>query len=141
MSEVRPKKVLLVCTHNSVRSQMAEAFLRSMAEDRFIVHSAGIEPTGVDPTVVRVMGEVDIDISGWMSKNIDEFASQRFDCVLTLCEGARRSCPDFPGPTNRLHWDLPDPASAAGTPEEQLEFFRGIRDRIRELVTDFLSTH
>lgn len=141
MSEVRPKKVLLVCTHNSVRSQMAEAFMRSMAADRFIVHSAGTEPTGVDPTVVRVMGEVDIDISGWMSKSIVEFVGQRFDCVLTLCDSARQSCPDFPGAADRLHWDLPDPGSAAGTPEEQLELFRGIRDRIRELVTDFLSTH
>ena len=135
------KKVLVICTHNSVRSQMAEAFFHAGAADRFTVHSAGTEPGSIDPRTVQVMNEVGIDLSGRMAKDVSEFVGQRFDTVITVCESARQACPDFPGLAEKLHWNLSDPKAAAGTPEEQLAQFRTIRDAVKTLVAEFLKTH
>ena len=141
MTPARPKRVLVICTHNAVRSQMTEAFLLARASDRFNTHSAGTNPTRVDPRTVQVMRELGIDVSQCMAKSLDQFITQRFDFVITVCSQADRTCPGFPGPVQVIHWDLPDPASAPGTPEEQLNLFRQVRDRISALVDDFINTH
>ena len=141
MSPHLPKRVLVICTHNAVRSQMAEAFFLVQAPDRFNVHSAGTNPIRVDPRTVQVMREVGVDISSAMSKSLDEFVRQRFDYVITVCSDADRTCPGFPGPVEISHWDLPDPASVHGKPEDQIAVFRQVRDRIRDLVADFIKTH
>ncbi len=141
MSAAQSKKVLVICTHNSARSQMAEAFFHAGAADRFTVHSAGIEPGSIDPRTVQVMNEVGIDLSGCQAKDLREFVGQRFDTVITVCESARQACPDFPGLAEKLHWNLPDPKAASGTPEEQLAQFRVLRDAVKDLVAEFLKTH
>ncbi len=131
-------RVLFICTHNSARSQMAEAFLRQFAGDSFEVESAGLEPAAqVNPLVVAAMAEVGIDLSGKKPQSVfDLFRAGRiYDYVITVCdaEGEGR-CPIFPGLTRRWHWPFPDPASVTGTPEEQLEQVRAIRDQIRQHV-------
>ena len=141
MGPVLPVKILVVCTHNAVRSQMAEAFFRSHAADRFTTHSAGTDPTQVDPRTIQVMNEVGIDLADYTAKSIKEFVGQHIHYVITVCEQARQSCPNFPGALEKLHWDLPDPQTASGTPEEQLDFFRSIRYTIRKNVNAFLATH
>jgi len=126
------KSVLILCTGNSARSQMAEGLLRSIAGDRFEVVSAGLRPSVVRPEAIAVMGEIGIDISGHRSKSVDEFAGRNFDYVLTVCDSARDACPVFPGSTRRVHWSFEDPAQTAGADEVRLAAFRRIRDQIRE---------
>ena len=133
-------KVLFVCVHNSARSQIAEAWLKSMAGDHFEVYSAGIEPGELNPVVVTAMAEVGIDISGNKTKSIAEVlaAGHHFDYAITVCDDAQaESCPIFPGPVKRLHWSIPDPHSVLGTTEEKLIFVRGIREQIRQLVAEW----
>jgi arsenate reductase len=126
------KTVLILCTGNSARSQMAEGLLRHDAGDRFEVASAGTQPNRVRPEAIAVMKEIGIDISGHRSKSIDEFASRDFDYVLTVCDNAKESCPIYPGYGNRLHKGFEDPAAVEGSNEEKLAAFRKVRDEIRQ---------
>lgn len=136
----KKKRVLILCTGNSARSQMAEGLLRRDAGDQFEVFSAGVEPTEVRPLAKKAMSEVGIDISGQRSKSIDEFAGQEFDYVITVCDNANQQCPMFPGKTKRIHWSIDDPAAAEGNEEEQLYIFRRVRDELREKLRQFVAT-
>ena len=133
------KRVLILCTGNSARSQMAEGLLRNDAGDRFEVESAGTKPSQVRPEAIAVMKEVGIDISGHRSKSVDEFAGRAFDYVLTVCDNAKESCPIFPGHANRLHHNFDDPATAQGSEEQRLVVFRLVRDEIRTYLKDSAS--
>lgn len=126
------QRVLILCTGNSARSQMAEGLLRHDAGDRFEVFSAGTKPTQVRSEAIAVMQELGIDISGHRSKSVDEFAGQDFDCVVTVCDNAKASCPIFPGNTKRIHWSLDDPAAVEGSEEHRLAAFRRVRVELRE---------
>jgi len=131
------KKVLFICVHNSARSQMAEAFLNLICPDHFEAHSAGLEPGTLNPLAVEAMREVGIDISGKKTQAVfDVFKNgQFFPYVITVCdESSAQRCPIFPGITHRLHWSFPDPSALTGTPEEQLEGTRKIRDQIRARI-------
>lgn len=128
------QRVLFLCTHNSARSQMAEGLLRSLGGDRFEVHSAGTEATGVRPLAIEAMRELGIDISEQTSKTLDPYVDQRFDHVITVCDDANESCPIFPNATQRLHWSLPDPSKATGTKEQQLHAYRTVRDQLRTRI-------
>jgi arsenate reductase len=121
------KKILILCTGNSARSQMAEGLLRHDAGDRFDVASAGTKPGRVRPEAIAVMNEIGIDISGHRSKSVEEFTGESFDYVLTVCDNARENCPVFPGHGKRLHHGFDDPAT--------LEDFRRVRDEIRIYLT------
>jgi len=125
------KKVLILCTGNSARSQMAEGLLRHDAGDQFEAASAGVAPTQVRPEAIEAMREISIDISGHRSKAVDEFMGQEFDYVITVCDNANEQCPTFPGKTQRIHWSFQDPASAQGNNEARLAMFRRVRDEIR----------
>jgi arsenate reductase len=125
------KRVLILCTGNSARSQMAEGLLRCDAGDRFEVFSAGIKPSHVRPEAIAVMRELGIDISGHRSKSVEEFAGQSFDYVLTVCDNARESCPIFSGGAVIIHRSFEDPASLEGPEEQRLALFRRVRDEIR----------
>jgi arsenate reductase (thioredoxin) len=131
--------VLILCTGNSARSQMAEGLLRHDAGDRFDVSSAGTHPSSVRPEAIAVMREIGIDISGHRSKSVDEFASRNFDYVLTVCDQAKESCPIYPGHGNRLHHSFEDPAAAGGSDENKLTAFRSVRDEIRTYLREFTS--
>ena len=131
------KTVLILCTGNSARSQMAEGLLRHDAGDRFEVFSAGTRPSSVRPEAIAAMREVDIDISGHRSKSIDEFAARSFDYVLTVCDNAKESCPIFPGHGNRIHHSFEDPAAIQGSDTEKQAMFRRVRDQIREYLRGF----
>lgn len=126
------QRVLVLCTGNSARSQMAEGWLRHLAGERFEVFSAGTKPSVVNPLAIRVMAEADVDISGQRSKSLNEYLSQPFDYVITVCNQAAEACPVFLGPARRVHWSFPDPAVATGTEDERLAVFRQVRDAIRE---------
>lgn len=125
------KRVLILCTGNSARSQMAEGLVRHFAGDRFEVASAGVSPTQVRPEAIAVMRELGIDISRHRSKSVDEFAGQQFDYVITVCDNANEQCPIFPGNTTRIHWSFDDPAAAEGDEQSRLAVFRRVRDEIR----------
>ncbi len=129
------QRVLFLCTGNSARSQMAEGLLRHMAGDRFEVFSAGTRPAGLNPNAVKAMAEIGIDISRSRSKSVDEFAAQKFDYVLTVCDNAKEQCPIFPGNGNRVHRSFEDPAAAP--PDQQLAVFRKVRDQIAEWLREF----
>ncbi len=131
------QRVLILCTGNSARSQMAEGFLRHLAGDHFEVFSAGMKPAGLNPNVVKAMREVGIDISAHRSKSVDEFAGQQFDYVFTVCDSARESCPVFPGSGKRLHESFEDPAAAPA--DQQLAVFRKVRDQIRAWLEEFIG--
>jgi len=131
------ERVLILCTGNSARSQMAEGLLRHAAGGRFEVESAGTRPGRVRPEAIAVMKELGIDISGHRSKHVEEFESQPFDYVLTVCDNARESCPVFFSDAKRLHQDFEDPAALQGTEEERLALFRRVRDEIRDYLKSF----
>jgi arsenate reductase (thioredoxin) len=124
------QRVLILCTSNSARSQMAEGWLRALAGDRFEVFSAGTHPSVVNPVAIEVMAERDIDISEQRSKSVNEFLGQPFDFVITVCDQAAEACPIFPGPAERVHWSFPDPAAVTGTEEEKHNAFRSVRDSL-----------
>ena len=134
------KKILVVCTGNSARSQMAEGLFRHYLGDRYEVQSAGTKPTQVRPEAIAVMGEMGIDISGHRSKSINEFMGQEFRYVITVCDNANESCPVFPGKTERIHWSFEDPAATQGTEEERKAAFRRIRDEIEARIKAFSRT-
>jgi arsenate reductase len=131
------KTVLILCTGNSARSQMAEGLLRHDAGDRFEVESAGTKPSQVRPEAIVVMKELGIDISGHRSKSVDEFAGRKFDYVLTVCDSAKESCPIFPGDANRLHRNFEDPALAEGSEAARLAVCRRVRDEMRSYLRTF----
>ncbi len=131
------KRVLILCTGNSARSQMAEGLLRHDDGELFEVESAGTKPSSVRPEAIAVMRELGIDISGHRSKNVSEFDGQDFDYVITVCESARETCPLFFGKAQRLHHDFEDPAAIAGTEEQRLVVFRRVRDELREFLAEF----
>ena len=136
----RKSKVLILCTGNSARSQMAEGLFRYAGGNRYEVFSAGTKPSMVRPEAIAVMHEIGIDISGHRSKSVDEFAGQELDLVITVCDNAKESCPIFPGATQRLHWPFDDPAAVAGSEEQRLAAFRSIRDQIQARIKLFLDS-
>jgi len=125
------KRVLILCTGNSARSQMAEGLLRHDSGERFDVESAGTKPGIVRPEAIAAMKELGIDISRHRSKHVDEFKGQQFDYVITVCDNANEQCPIFPGQTERIHWSFEDPAAVQGDAEARLAVFRRVRDEIR----------
>jgi arsenate reductase (thioredoxin) len=135
---VNKPRILFLCTHNSARSQMAEAFLRALAGDRFEVASAGTHATRVHPLAIRAMADVGIDLGGHVSKVVDELVTQRWDYVITVCDAANEACPVFPTKTSRVHWSFEDPAQATGSDDQRLEVFRRIRDQIKRRITDWI---
>jgi arsenate reductase len=134
------KRVLILCTGNSARSQMAEGILRQIAGDDFEVASAGVAPSHVRPEAIKVMGELGIDISGQRSKSVDKFLGQEFDFVITVCDNANEQCPVFPGKTKRIHWSFEDPAAVQGDEPARLAVFRRVRDEIKTRLQDFTQT-
>jgi len=136
------KRVLFVCVYNSARSQMAEAFLKQLAGDRFDVESAGLEPGKLNPTVVEVMKEVGIDISRNETKSAFDFYKQgkQYDYVVTVCDESQSgACPVFPGKGTRLHWGFDDPSGFIGSQEEKLAKTRDVRNQIEAKINDWLS--
>jgi arsenate reductase len=134
------KRVLILCTGNSARSQMAEGLLRHDAGGKFEVASAGVEPSHVRPQAIAAMREIGIDISRHRSKSVDEFARQEFDYVITVCDNAKERCPVFPGQTRRIHWSFDDPAAAEGDEAARLAVFRRVRDEIRTRLREFIAS-
>jgi arsenate reductase len=132
----RPR-VLFACTHNSARSQMAEAYLRAMAGDAFEALSAGTEATAIRPETVTVMEEVGIGLAGQRSKSIDEFRDSPIDWYITVCDDAREACPFLPGARASQHWSVADPAAIHGP--QRLEAFRAARDEVRRRVEQFVA--
>ncbi|MCL4417249.1 MAG: arsenate reductase ArsC [Actinobacteria bacterium] len=132
------KKILILCTGNSCRSQMAEGFFKHYRKD-WNIHSAGISPKGLNPLAVKVMLERDIDISGQTSDSIEKYINEDFDYVITVCDKARESCPVFPNAKESIHWSFEDPADAYGSYEEKISRFREIRNQIEEKIIDFLK--
>lgn len=137
------KRVLFICVHNSARSQMAEAFLRQMANDRFEVESAGLEPGKLNPVVVEVMNEIGIDISQNKTKSVFDFYKQgkQYDYVVTVCDESQAGkCPVFPGAGERLHWGFDDPSVFVGSWEDKLAKTREVRNKIEAKVKDWVNS-
>jgi arsenate reductase len=130
--------ILVLCTGNSARSQMAEGLFRHLLGSRFEVHSAGTKPSLVRPEAIAVMSELGIDISGHWSKSVDEFLDREFYYIFTVCDNARESCPVFHCKAERIHWSFEDPAAVEGDEETQLDAFRRIRDQIKHRVIQFV---
>jgi len=133
------KKVLFVCTGNSIRSQIAEGFLKTLGGDKWKVQSAGVLPSYVHPLAIRVMEEIGIDISYQTSKSLDKFLTEEFNYIITLCNHAASFCPSFPGQGKRLHWPFEDPIGAIGSTEERLVLFRKVRNEIKKRIEEFLA--
>ena len=131
------QRVLILCTGNSARSQMAEGILRQIAGASFEVESAGTNRSKVRSEAIDVMREIGIDITSHRSKSLDEFTAQPFDYVITVCDNANETCPIFSGNAVRFHWSFADPAAAEGSYDERLAAFRVIRDQIFDRLTDF----
>ena len=134
------KRLLILCTGNSARSQMAEGLFRHEAGDRFEVFSAGTKPSSVRPEAIAVMAEIGIDISGQRSKTVDEFLENAPDLLITVCDSARETCPVFPGRVERLHWPFEDPSALQGSEEERLAAFRRVRDQIHARIETYCRT-
>ncbi|MBN68818.1 MAG: low molecular weight phosphatase family protein [Gimesia sp.] len=134
------KRVLVLCTGNSCRSQMAEELWETLSEGEWQAESAGSKPSGyVHPLAIEAMRELDIDLSENTSKHLDQFTDQQFDLVVTVCDNAKESCPVFSGATQTLHWPFDDPADATGTDEEKMTTFRRVRDEIKTKIQSFLA--
>ncbi|MEP7284593.1 MAG: arsenate reductase ArsC [Chloroflexota bacterium] len=132
------QRVLILCTGNSARSQMAEGMLRHLADDQFEVFSAGSKPSVVNPLAIQVMAEHGIDIHQHRSKHLNEYLTQPFDYVITVCDNAAETCPVFPGRAQRIHWSFPDPAAIEGGEAEKLASFRQSRDAIEARMKSWL---
>lgn len=133
-------RLIILCTGNSCRSQMAEGFLRELADDLFDTQSAGMNPaTAVHPLATKVMAEIGIDISGNTCKHLNAFFNESIDTVITVCDHADQSCPVLPASTKRHHFSFPDPAAAEGTEEEKLVVFRQIRDDISRVLLAYVA--
>lgn len=134
------KRVLILCTGNSARSQMAEGLLRKIGGDKFEVESAGIAPSLVRPEAVEAMREIGIDVSGHRSKSADEFVGQNFDYIITVCDNAKETCPVFSGQATRIHQSFEDPPPEAALDyQSRLKIFRRVRDEIRDWLYLFVS--
>src|SRR5258708_2345602 len=132
--------VLILCTGNSARSQMAEGILRAAAGGLVEVHSAGSNPSGrVNPVAIAVMREIGIDLSAHTSKHMNTFLGEKITTVITVCGNADQACPLFPGQVNRHHWPFDDPARAKGTEAEQFEVFRRVRNEIRQSLEAYVA--
>jgi arsenate reductase len=132
------KKVLVLCTGNSCRSQIAEGYLKHFAGERAEIYSAGIETHGLNPMAVKVMSEDHLDISGHTSNHVDEYTSINFDYVITVCDNAKEACPYFPASVQQIHQSFPDPAKATGTAEQIHEEFVKVRDQIKVFAAEFV---
>jgi arsenate reductase len=133
--------ILILCTGNSCRSQIAEGYLRHFAGDRAQIYSAGVETHGVNPRAVAVMAEDGIDLSGHTSNHVNEYVNIPFDHVITVCDHAQERCPIFPGQAQRWHHNFPDPAKATGSEEEIMDEFRRVRAMIKNYCRDFVEDH
>lgn len=134
------KRVLILCTGNSCRSQMAEALWNHLGRGEWDARSAGSKPAGyVHPLAVTAMAELDIDLSRHESKSLEPFLDQSFDLVVTVCDNAHEACPAFPGARQTLHWPFDDPAHASGSDDEKLAVFRTVRDQIRARIERYLT--
>lgn len=130
------KKILFLCTENSARSQMAEAWGRKLLKDKAEVYSAGTKPSFLNPFAVKVMEEEGIDMSSHRSKHLKEYLDMQFDLVITLCDSAKEECPYFPNAKEVLHRSFEDPSSFKGSKEEKIEKFREVRDKIRDFILE-----
>ena len=135
------KNILVLCTGNSCRSQLAEGYLRHFAEGKANIYSAGIETHGVNPKAAQVMAEDHIDISSHTSNHVDEYQAIPFEAVITVCDNANQACPFFPGEIARFHHNFPDPAKATGTEEEIMNEFRSVRDLIKVYSENFIKNY
>ena len=134
------KRVLILCTGNSCRSQMAEALWESLGKGEWQSESAGSKPSGyVHPLAIEAMEELGVDISANSSKSLDQFRDEPFDLVVTVCDNAKESCPVFPGAAKTLHWPFDDPADATGSDEEKMAVFRRVRDEIKQRIQAYLN--
>jgi len=133
------KKILFLCTKNSVRSQMAEGLMNHLRADQFEAYSAGVEPLWVHPYAIEVMKEMGIDISKQRSKHLDEFKQIPFDYIVSLCDNAAATCPVFEGGGERIHHAFTNPADAKGTEEEKKNVFRKVRDELKDYILSFSS--
>lgn len=134
------QRVLILCTANSARSQIAEGLLRHLANDLFDVYSAGTKPSVVNPFAIRAMQARNIDISGHQSEHLDQYLTQTFDYVITVCDNAAETCPVFPGKAQRIHWSFPDPAAVAGDDDTILQSFITVRDDLESTLSEWLNT-
>lgn len=133
-SNAKKKKVLFICTHNSARSQMAEAFLNKLYGDSFEALSAGTEPADINPNAVEVMKEIGIDMNSHYSKSLNEFSGKKFDYIVTVCDKTKEKCPFFPGNAVHIHRGFENPAGYSGTKDEILDKFRKTRDEIKQWI-------
>lgn len=133
------KKILILCTGNSARSQMAEGLLKHITKGTYEVYSAGTKPSIVRPEAIKALSEIGIDISANRSKSVDEFETEEIDYILTVCDNARENCPYFPAKTRLVHHSFADPAAVVGNEETRLEAFRQIRDEINNYLPDFIA--
>ena len=132
------KKILVLCTGNSCRSQIAEGYLRHFAGDKAVIYSAGVETHGVNPKAIETMKEDGIDISQHTSNNIEEYRDIEFDFVITVCDNAKERCPFFPSNAKKFHYNFPDPAKATGTVQEIKQQFRNVRQLIKNYAAAFV---
>ncbi|KIC96205.1 arsenate reductase ArsC [Flavihumibacter solisilvae] len=135
------KKILVLCTGNSCRSQIAEGYLKSFAGNKADIYSAGVETHGVNPRAVKTMSEDGIDISGQTSNNVSEYRDIDFDYVITVCDNAREHCPHFPSNSLTFHHNFPDPAKATGPEIEIMKQFASVRDQIKSYCKSFVEDH
>ncbi|WP_374442860.1 arsenate reductase ArsC [Epilithonimonas sp.] len=133
------KKILVLCTGNSCRSQIAEGYLRYFAKEKAKIYSAGVEAHGVNPKAIATMKEDGIDISNHTSNNIEEYKNIAFDFVITVCDNAKERCPFFPSKAVKFHHNFPDPAKTTGTEDEILEEFRKVREQIKNYCFKFVK--
>lgn len=133
------KKILVLCTGNSCRSQIAEGYLKYFANGKAEVYSAGIETHGVNPKAIAIMKEEGVDISGHTSNHVDEYSDIDFDFVITVCDNAKENCPFFPSKANKFHHNFPDPAKAQGTEEEVMGEFAKVREMIKQYCKNFVA--
>lgn len=135
------QRVLILCTGNSCRSQMAEALWESLGEGNWVSDSAGSKPSGyVHPLAIQAMHDLDIDITANTSKSLDQFRDEEFDLIVTVCDNAKESCPVFPGAKQTFHWPFDDPADATGTDDDKMVVFRRVRDEIKDKIQTYLNS-
>ena len=135
------KKILVLCTGNSCRSQILEGYLRHFAGNKAEVYSAGVETHGVNPRAIETMQEDGIDISKHTSNNVNEYRDIDFDYVITVCDNAKERCPYFPSNAKKFHYNFPDPAKASGSEDQVMQQFRDVRNMIKQYSTQFVSNN
>ncbi len=139
LNQDQMKKILVLCTGNSCRSQLAHGYLESFAAGKAMVYSAGVETHGVNPRAIAIMKEDGMDISNNTSNNVLEYQDIDMDFVITVCDNAKERCPYFPTGAKMFHYNFPDPAKATGTEEEIMEQFRTVREMIKQYCADFVK--